>query len=122
LDPRLRAEAAFSATKTLEQQVAASTRKLRENRARLRTIFETGFVFQSLLRGGGCTVLAWGGAATTRMPGVTLCPRDPTEMVDGCPGVRNRTHSSSSGGGGQPPGRRVGQAVVMPALAPGMLH
>ncbi|MCW6508474.1 hybrid sensor histidine kinase/response regulator [Lichenifustis flavocetrariae] len=54
--PRLRAEAALSATKTLEEQVAASTKELRENRARLHSIFETSLGFQALLTKNGVLI------------------------------------------------------------------
>ena len=46
----------MSATRTLEQQVAASTKELRENRARLRSIFETSLGFQALITKNGITL------------------------------------------------------------------
>ena len=77
IGPRLRAEAALSATRTLEEQVAASTKELKENRARLRTIFETSFGFQGLLTKGGILL----DANATSLAAIDL----PLRAVVGCP-------------------------------------
>ena len=88
--PRLRAEAAISTAQTLEQQLEAGVKELQDNRARLRSIFETSFSFQALLSKGGVLLDA---NATSRdaiglpLTSVVGTPFADTPWFSGTPGI-----------------------------------